>query len=781
MIKIIPISKNFFEKIPFSADDITAGSETELQTAVKGEKNCVDIALSIQNSKYYKNLTKHIKAGEINSTRALELSEFIENHRDNVWENSWVIIEEKHLSKYALNLFKQDMLKKKSDKNSGLRSDYKIFFVNKDKEQKIRIPVSYLFRLALGEVVACEKLHPELKNVCENIMTCYLNDNTSPETHSFYLSDSVDERDIGKSVAGENAKRFLMTQAITEYANLKLGLIDSGQHLTVYKSPLTPQNQKFLNKLIPDSLYRELFMSPCIFGWEDGEEKSRYMHTCHNTLSRSKLNTIPKLKDAGIIKNNLMILPDTSSTSLTNNGIHVSLGSKLITKKLQQADPLFRNYHEKYYGDLAIKITEHFLPLFPGIYSASPYRIPFRDFHPENVLGFLPHELDFTHLRMLWRRWKKMSIKKVLGTRISPKGPEWIDRNLERAFRLKGAYSPDYRLIDYYVSLLSTDSAPGLNGFIDNQEQLIDELHSMGQFSKEMSFYSLYKMRIFEKMGFSGFEGRFYSVFEKINEDMRYAVNLQALITSIAYKYILDGTVCHKDIPDDIHIESERRQIFFASALDIPTFYVSEKTGNEFLLSIIKDCPQVRKSNRYKGYLRVKTDEYKAAIYNKIVKDIGCLGEDKHIRETLNDLSARLSDKSLHVSQKLTQKVCENTGVKNPLSLDAYEFNFESEKYYRNDLRKKHIHEGFTALKDDICRIDFGGASNEIRAVINTEIKDTPLLKKIHELETAFREDRVKLEDLVWTIRLLLIDIFISSKMEESCNRTTTSGETQTL
>jgi hypothetical protein len=34
---------------------------------------------------------------------------------------------------------------------------------------------------------------------------------------------------------------------------------------------------------------------------------------------------------------------------------------------------------------LAIKIVEHFLPLFVGAYSAAPYRLDFADFHPETA------------------------------------------------------------------------------------------------------------------------------------------------------------------------------------------------------------------------------------------------------------------------------------------------------------------------------------------------------------------------------------------------------------
>ena len=69
--------------------------------------------------------------------------------------------------------------------------------------------------------------------------------------------------------------------------------------------------------------------------------------------------------------------------------------------------------HEKYLGDLVTKFVEHFLPMFVGTYSAAPYRLAFGDFHPEKALSFLPFELDYTHLRMIWRRWRKKAHLKV--------------------------------------------------------------------------------------------------------------------------------------------------------------------------------------------------------------------------------------------------------------------------------------------------------------------------------------------------------------------------------
>lgn len=87
-----------------------------------------------------------------------------------------------------------------------------------------------------------------------------------------------------------------------------------------------------------------------------------------------------------------------------------------------------------------------------------------------------------------------------------------------------------------------------------------------------MSLYLLYKLREFEKMGFSGFEGRYYSLFSSIEEDMGKAANLQNLLNALAFKYMAEGKLTHSHIPDDPAVESERRQIFFCAATDIPTF-----------------------------------------------------------------------------------------------------------------------------------------------------------------------------------------------------------------
>lgn len=119
------------------------------------------------------------------------------------------------------------------------------------------------------------------------------------------------------------------------------------------------------------------------------------------------------------------MLPSFSSTSLSNNGIHVSLGSRRLAEIAEECGAA----EQKRLGDLVTKIVEHFLPLFIGTYSAAPCRIDFADFHAERVLRLLPHELDYTHLRMLWRRWKRKAGVTLFGQPLTPTGLPRVDQS----------------------------------------------------------------------------------------------------------------------------------------------------------------------------------------------------------------------------------------------------------------------------------------------------------------------------------------------------------------
>jgi hypothetical protein len=345
-------------------------------------------------------------------------------------------------------------------------------------------------------------------------------------------------------------------------------------------------------------------------------------------------------------------------------------------------------------------MTEHFLPLFVGTYSAAPYRLAFTDFHPERALGFLPHELDYTHLRMIWRRWKKKADLSVFGHSLTPFGPEWLDRMVSGLFRLKGDFVPDFRLIDYLVCLMSSERSPALDGSLGNCDRLRGDLADMGIFDGQMSVYLLYKLREYASLGFSGFEGRHYSLFENLEDDMGGAAGLQTLVTALAFKYLAEGKLSHAHIPDDPSVESERRQIFFGAAIGVPTFYVWKNSGNQFLKKILLRTRDVRQSRRYPGYLRVRNREYCRALVRILLEDGAELIEAQNLTGSMEELIMRLENPERHsTTGKLTRGILDMVNAKSPMALSAREFNQGAEKYYREGLRQRHMVETFGFLE----------------------------------------------------------------------------------
>jgi len=691
--------------LPFTPPDTTAGAENEYQAAVIGNRHQADLAREIENSKFFSNLKKRALRGDAHRSRITAVERFLAENADQVWENSWVRFPVDVLSPFARDVLNVDLRADKCRPDSPSRSDAGRFIIHEDGRKCLRIPISYLLKLALADAVGGPSVHRNIQETGRSAMNHFLSDNTSPETFSFHPVPM--DASLGMGIANETALRFLLSQLLIQYANRRFGLIESGQQAALYFAPHPPVRQKRLNNLISDSFYRSLFMSPCLSGWNNGETKHDYMHLCHKVLSRSQLNAVIKLREAGIITNNLVVLPNTSNISLANNGTHISMGSRMLTRLMRDPQSGFGLLEERHFGDLAIKIVEHFLPLFVGTYSAAPYRLDFIDFHPERVLGFLPHELDFTHLRMLWRRWKHKAGLKIMGFGITPFGPEWMDRALSWCFRLKGDFVPDFRLIDYLVALMSTDESPALDGVLDNDARLKKDLGDMGVFDPCMPLYLLYRARCFQAMGFTGFEGRHYSLFESLNRDMGNAANLQMLVTALAYKYIFTGRITHADIPDHPFVESERRQIFFGAAIGIPTFFVKTDTSNRFLARIVKKTPNSRSSRRYAGYTRVCASDFERTLITLLREDAPELIEMAGLKPTLEDLAERIGrDRHNAVSTRLTRRICEEAGASSPMALTGEEFNAAAEAFYRERLKKEQMAEAMEVWSAQVRQMD---------------------------------------------------------------------------
>jgi hypothetical protein len=137
-----------------------------------------------------------------------------------------------------------------------------------------------------------------------------------------------------------------------------------------------------------------------------------------------------------------------------------------------------------------------------------------------------------THLRMLWRRWKKKAANAVGGQPLTPTGYDFVDRLLSTVCRLKGDLVPDFRLIDYLSAPLSTDHSPALDGRLGNIDALKRDLAAQGEYDPRMAFYMLYRQRPFDDLGYSGFEGRYYSLCHSLRDDLAPAVDLQNLVTA---------------------------------------------------------------------------------------------------------------------------------------------------------------------------------------------------------------------------------------------------------
>lgn len=701
---------SFLQELPFGRDDTTAGSETELQAVVMGRREDVDLPRTIEESNYFANILRRAAAGEMPRRLLTDLERFLAENQEQVWENSWVRFPRRHLSPYAGRILEHDLLADKENPAGGWRGDCDRFiFRDLEGEESLRLPISYLIKLALADLLGTASPFPPcVEKTGERLLGHFLNDNTSPETFSFHVVPLRPASGMGRGIARETAKRCLLTQLLVMYANANFGLTASGQQARVYFAPHPPIRQQELNTLISDSFYRELFMSPCLSGWARGEEKYRYMQLCHQVLSRSQLNAVAKLREAGIIVNNLVVLPNLSNVSLANNGTHISLGSRKLAAALADPASGFNAGDEKYLGDLVIKMSEHFLPLFVGTYSAAPYRLAFNDFHPERALGFLPHELDYTHLRMLWRRWQKKARLSVFGRPLTPFGPEWLDKTVSGLFRLKGDFVPDFRLIDYLVCLMSTDTSPALDGTPGNGNRLRSDLADMGIFDGQMSIYLLTKLREHATIGFSGFEGRHYSLFESLEDDLGGAADLQTLVTALAFKYLAQGKLSHPEIPDNPSVESERRQIFFGAAIGIPTFYVHKKSGNLFLRRILLRTREVRDSHRYPGYLRVYNREYCRALVQILLEDGADLIEMLNLSGMMEELMARLEHPEKYsAAGKLTHGILDTlNATRSPLAINALEFNQGAEKFYRETLRQRHMAEAFHFLEDDCRQLD---------------------------------------------------------------------------
>jgi hypothetical protein len=77
-----------------------------------------------------------------------------------------------------------------------------------------------------------------------------------------------------------------------------------------------------------------------------------------------------------------------------------------------------------------------------------------------------------------------------------------------------------------------------------------------------------------------------------------------------------------------------------------------------------------------------------------------------HLDETLDDLAVRLDDPDRCAAiGKLTKGILQEGNIRSPFKLSADEFNQAAERFYRSELRSRHIREALRFFKEDAVRL----------------------------------------------------------------------------
>jgi len=146
---------------PFSALDTTVGVENEFQAAVIGPKERVDLAIIIEQSNYFQNLVKRAARGDMPLSSITDLRRFLDENEEQIWENSWVRFPRHLLSPHAETTLRHDLLADKSCPDGPSRSDCHRFLFSNEGGEWLRIPVSYLLKLALADAISNGRGWPE--------------------------------------------------------------------------------------------------------------------------------------------------------------------------------------------------------------------------------------------------------------------------------------------------------------------------------------------------------------------------------------------------------------------------------------------------------------------------------------------------------------------------------------------------------------------------------------------------------------------------------------------
>ncbi len=286
-------------------------------------------------------------------------------------------------------------------------------------------------------------------------------------------------------------------------------------------------------------------------------------------------------------------------------------------------------------------------------------------------------------------------------------------------------------------------------------ERLSSELDELGIVDQRMSFYMPLRLRERHRDGYSGFEARYYSLFPSYDRDMAPAANLQQFLLAFAYRLALQGEVTHEEIPDDPTSESERRQPFFFSAAGAARVLRASRLAQSVAAHHPAELQEDPTEPTTSGVLPRFRFETIAGLLAFVQQTGSDLAESMDMQETLADLALRCANRELEASNRLTGRVMGGS-AEGAMRVEAREFNRMAEEFYRDGLRREHLREAFSHLREDLATVE-KLEGDEWRHRIRHGVRVQDPARFLQDIEPRVPTDDLSLQEVAALLNLLLV------------------------
>ncbi len=220
-----------------------------------------------------------------------------------------------------------------------------------------------------------------------------------------------------------------------------------------------------------------------------------------------------------------------------------------------------------------------------------------------------------------------------------------MDRAVARLFRLKGDFIPDFRLLDYMTTLMSHPTLPGPERGTRQRPRLKRELASMGVFHESCRPISLQAARLRDH-GLSGFEGRFYSLFDSLDGGHEARSDPAAAPERPGLQVILSAA---SRAPRYGHARGRERAAadIFRTAISLPTVLRAPRLGQRLSLDLVSGADRVAAKPPLSGHVRPTCQEYRLALLDFIEREGADLVRNVRSGGAAGRLRARILDPRL--------------------------------------------------------------------------------------------------------------------------------------